>query len=91
MSGMVGSRKKVAKLRDELARDVPPDRLAALRGPAGLDIGAIEPEEIALSIIGEIVRDRRLLRHATQAAPTLISSLDVVPQSSSNPDRRAIR
>lgn len=72
--GMVGSRKKVAKLRDELARDVPPDRLAALRGPAGLDIGAIEPEEIALSIIGEIVRDRRLLRHATQAAPTLIQA-----------------
>jgi xanthine dehydrogenase accessory factor len=58
--GMVGSRRKIGRLRDEKRHDVPPERLAALHGPAGLDIGAIEPEEIAISILGEIVRERRL-------------------------------
>ena len=36
-----------------------PDRVARLRGPAGLDIGAITPEEIALAILADIVRERR--------------------------------
>ena len=30
-----------------------------LKAPAGLDLGAITPEEIALSIIAEIVAGRR--------------------------------
>ena len=58
--GMVGSRRKVSKLREALSSDIPAARLAGLHGPAGLDIGAIEPEEIALSILGEIVGERRL-------------------------------
>ena len=58
--GMVGSRRKVSKLREALSSDIPAPRLAGLHGPAGLDIGAIEPEEIALSILGEIVGERRL-------------------------------
>jgi len=56
--GMVGSRKKVAKLLDQID-DVPAARKAMLHGPAGLDINAIEPEEIAVSILSEIVRERR--------------------------------
>jgi xanthine dehydrogenase accessory factor len=46
-----------AWLRDE-AR-VPDDRLAALRAPAGLDLGAETAEEIALSILAELVQVRR--------------------------------
>jgi len=38
---------------------VPPERLAALRAPAGLDIGAETPAEIALSILAELVQVRR--------------------------------
>ena len=57
--GMVGSRRKIATLLDQLGSDVPAAAKAALHGPAGLDIGAIDPEEIALSIIGEIVMERR--------------------------------
>ena len=50
----VGSRRKTAALRDALAKEgVPAERLAALRAPAGLAIGAIGPEEIALSILAE--------------------------------------
>jgi xanthine dehydrogenase accessory factor len=57
---MVGSRKKIAALKKALiGKGLPATRLDRLRGPAGLDIGAIEPEEIALSILAEIVQSRR--------------------------------
>ncbi|HEX7949103.1 MAG TPA: XdhC family protein [Candidatus Limnocylindrales bacterium] len=46
-----------AWLRDE-AR-VPDERLAALRAPAGLDLGAETAEEVALSILAELVQVRR--------------------------------
>ena len=46
-----------AWLRDEGA--IPDERLAALRAPAGLDLGAETAEEIALSILAELVQVRR--------------------------------
>ena len=56
----VGSRKKADALKTALAqRGVAPERLAMLKAPAGLDLGAITPEEIAVSIIAEIVAGRR--------------------------------
>ncbi len=58
--GMVGSRRKIAKLREAVAPDVDQQRLARLHGPAGLAIGAIEPEEIAVSILGEMIGHVRL-------------------------------
>ncbi|MEJ2432215.1 MAG: XdhC/CoxI family protein [Pseudolabrys sp.] len=58
--GFVGSRRKAAVLKDKLAeRGVGPERLAKLKAPAGLDLGAIRPDEIAISIIAEIVALRR--------------------------------
>ncbi|MEM9126600.1 MAG: XdhC family protein, partial [Pseudomonadota bacterium] len=38
-----------------LAQGMDPKRIARLRAPAGLDIHAIDPHEIALSILAEIV------------------------------------
>jgi xanthine dehydrogenase accessory factor len=56
----VGSRKKADALKAALAqRGVAADRLARLKAPAGLDLGAITPEEIAISIVAEIVAARR--------------------------------
>jgi xanthine dehydrogenase accessory factor len=56
----VGSRKKAEVLKAKLAnRGIAPDRLARLKSPAGLDLGAITPDEIALSILAEIVALRR--------------------------------
>jgi xanthine dehydrogenase accessory factor len=58
--GFVGSRHKAQAERAALAgRGVAEERLTRLRAPAGLDLGAITPEEIALSILAEIVALRR--------------------------------
>jgi xanthine dehydrogenase accessory factor len=67
----VGSRKKAQALKAKLAEDgVPAARLAKLKAPAGLDLGAITPDEIAISIVAEIVAVRRSkrLREAGKAA-----------------------
>ncbi len=56
----VGSHRKAAVLRETLvAEGVDAERLARVRAPAGLDIGAVTPEEIALSIVAELVAVRR--------------------------------
>ena len=56
----VGSRRKADVLRAALEkRGVSPERLAKLKSPAGLDLGAITPDEIAISILAEIVAVRR--------------------------------
>jgi xanthine dehydrogenase accessory factor len=58
--GFVGSRRKAAALRAKLlAEGVDEARLEKLKAPAGLDLGAITPEEIALSILSEIVAHHR--------------------------------
>ena len=56
----VGSRRKMAAIRAKLTGEgASPEALDAIKAPAGLDIGAIAPEEIALSILSEIVAVRR--------------------------------
>ena len=56
----VGSRKKAEALKSSLAgHGISEERLARLKAPAGLDLGAITPEEIAISILAEIVAVQR--------------------------------
>jgi len=58
--GLIASRKRFEQIGKTLrARGVSADALGSIRNPAGLDIGAQLPEEIALSILGEIVQLRR--------------------------------
>lgn len=66
--GVIASRKRFGELRDALAaRGVERAALDSIVAPAGMDIGARSPEEIALSVIAQIVERRR--RHAgTQVA-----------------------
>lgn len=59
-TAFVGSRRKMASLRAALRSTAPQDRLDALQAPAGLDLGAITPDEIALSILAAMIRHRRL-------------------------------
>jgi xanthine dehydrogenase accessory factor len=66
----VGSRRKMAALREKLiAEGVDASALDRIKAPAGLDLGAITPEEIAMSILAEItVERRRGQREAGKAA-----------------------
>ena len=49
-------------------RGIAPERLAKLKAPAGLDLGAITPDEIAISILAEIVAARRGGRQRERAS-----------------------
>lgn len=58
--GVIASRTRFSQLRDALlTRGVSRSALARIAAPAGLDIGARTPEEIALSIMAQIVAQRR--------------------------------
>lgn len=55
--GILGPKSRTQRLLDDLAEEgitFAEENLARLHGPAGLDIGAETPEEIAVSIIGEM-------------------------------------
>ncbi len=57
---LVASRKRTATVLQYLRETgLSEERLARLKYPAGLDIGAVTPEEIALSILAEIVQFHR--------------------------------
>ena len=56
----VGSRRKMAALRERLLSEgLAPTAIDSVKAPAGLDLGAITPEEIALSILAEMTAERR--------------------------------
>jgi xanthine dehydrogenase accessory factor len=59
--GMLGSRRKRAVIfRALAAAGVPQEALARVRSPIGVDIGADTPAEIAVSVVAELIRVRRL-------------------------------
>ena len=74
--GLVASRRRGAGVLDAL--DLTPEERARIRTPAGLDIGARTPEEVALSILAEIVSIR------PRGAP----SGDATPRAATTPHRR---
>src|SRR5262249_17924597 len=57
---LVASRRRADAILARLGtRGVPPSRLGRLKAPAGIDIGATEPAEIAVSILAEITLHHR--------------------------------
>jgi len=57
--GLIGSRAKVARIADALlAEAMPPECLRRVHAPIGLDIGAVSPAEIAVSILAEMIAVR---------------------------------
>ncbi len=59
-AGLIGSKRRTSIVIERLREaGVPEEQLKNIRGPIGLDIGAVTPEEVALSIMAEIVAERR--------------------------------
>jgi xanthine dehydrogenase accessory factor len=59
--GMIGSKRRVRATLERIEADrVDRSLLEQVHAPIGLDIGAETPEEIAVSIMAEIIRERRL-------------------------------
>src|SRR5512143_2756290 len=58
--GLIGSRRKVRGVFERLKEEgVSDERLARVRAPIGLSIGAVTPEEIAVAIMAEVTAVRR--------------------------------
>lgn len=85
--GLVASRKRAEAVREYLAQQGFTDQqLGRFKSPAGLDIQARRGEEIALSIMAEIVQRRRNSAElAWVAAPETISQLEVAPATAIDP------
>ncbi|MGA9062918.1 MAG: XdhC/CoxI family protein [Terracidiphilus sp.] len=65
--GMIGSRRKAITVFRELTQEgLKPELFDRVHSPVGLDIGAVSPEEIAISIVAELIAVRR---HAGRALP----------------------
>lgn len=61
---MIGSRRRVEELKTYLEENkhLPHDWLKRIHSPIGLNIGAVTPEEIAVSILSELILVKRTLR-----------------------------
>ena len=68
--GLIGSRAKVSRLYEQLLAetDVDPALLERIHAPIGLDLGAVTPQEIAVSITAELIAVRRGKAEALKAA-----------------------
>ena len=61
--GMIASRRRAALVFDQLLKEgFSKEQVGRVYSPVGLDIGAETPEEIAVSILGEMIKLRRLGR-----------------------------
>jgi xanthine dehydrogenase accessory factor len=71
--GMIGSRRKVKLIFDDLrARGIDDAALADVHAPVGLDIGAVTVEEIALAIVAQLVEHRRSRTRIVVSGPHAI-------------------
>lgn len=78
---LVASRKRGAAVREYLrGSGLTSERLDRLRCPAGLDLGAVAPEEIALSILAEIVQVRRRGAQASSASASTAAAPPSAPE-----------
>lgn len=60
-AGMIGSRRRVQGVIQQLINEgIAPETLSQVNTPIGLEIGAVTPEEIAISILGQLISYRRL-------------------------------
>jgi xanthine dehydrogenase accessory factor len=59
--GMIGSDRRVNQVLTEVKREIKMETLPSIHAPIGLDIGALTPAEIAVSIVAELIMVRRCI------------------------------
>ena len=74
--GLVASRKRGAAVLQSL--DLTDDEKSRIHTPAGLNIGARTAEEVALSILAEVIANRGTSARETTAAPSVGTAVDPV-------------
>lgn len=81
--GLIGSRAKVARLYEALRDEgVSVDNVERVHAPVGLDIGAVSPQEIAVSILAELIAVKYgKLSRDTETADATVRSLQWTPRS----------
>ncbi len=81
----VASKTKAGKVLEFLEqRGVSDQKIGRVKAPAGLDIGATSPEEIAVSILAEIVQMRANATKST-AKPAASAALNVIQKDTKDP------
>ncbi len=81
--GLIGSRAKVARIYDALVTDgMPADVLKRVHAPIGLEIGAVTPQEIAVSILAELIAVKHGKEHPASMrwTPPQIAALKPQPR-----------
>ncbi|MDO4170822.1 MAG: XdhC family protein [Lachnospiraceae bacterium] len=74
--GMMGSKKRVSMIKQELEKKgVSKEQLDQIHAPIGLDIGSETPEEIAISILAEIIQIRSQKKQTAGYAGELLEAL----------------
>jgi len=75
--GMIGSKRKVISVYKALEKQgIAMEKFARVHAPVGLEIGALSPEEIAVSVTAELIAVRR---NAAPGAPHKAVRLDALP------------
>ena len=71
--GMIGSKRKVLSVYKALEQDgYRPEEFQRVYAPMGLEIGALSPEEIAISIVAELIAVRRSAHAASTSHKKLL-------------------
>lgn len=77
--GMIGSRRKVQHVYDKLKLDgVSDEQFDRVHAPVGLDIGAVTPEEIAISVVADMIAT---VRKSDAARPAMRNMREVAAEA----------
>ncbi|MDO5010435.1 MAG: XdhC family protein [Intestinibacter bartlettii] len=73
--GMIGSKRRVKIMKEELIEEgYSKEKIENIYSPIGLNIGAVTPEEIAISILAELISVKRIGKLAVKNEPIKVSN-----------------
>lgn len=89
--GLVTSRRRLSEVQEKLAeRGLSREQIARVRAPAGLAIEARSAEEVALSVLAQIVAERRGASAGVAAEPAVAAAPSLEPPRAAAPETAAV-